>query len=33
MGAFSHSRWREMIVGGVTRDAIHHARIPVFMSH
>ncbi|GER06216.1 universal stress protein UspA [Iodidimonas muriae] len=33
MGAFSHSRWREMIIGGVTRHAIHHAKIPVFMSH
>lgn len=33
MGAFSHSRWREMIIGGVTRYAIHNAHIPVFMSH
>ncbi|GAB4121211.1 MAG: universal stress protein [Rhodothalassiaceae bacterium] len=33
MGAFSHSRWREMIIGGVTRHAIQHAKIPVFMSH
>jgi len=33
MGAYSHSRWREMILGGVTRHAIHHAAIPLFMSH
>lgn len=33
MGAFSHSRWREMIIGGVTRHAIQHAKVPVFMSH
>lgn len=33
MGAYSHSRWREMIIGGVTRHAIHNMPIPVFMSH
>lgn len=33
MGAFSHSRWREMVVGGVTRHAIEHTTLPVFMSH
>jgi len=33
MGAFSHSRWREMVLGGVTRHAIQHAPIPAFMSH
>lgn len=33
MGAFSHSRWREMVLGGVTRHAIQRAPIPVFMSH
>ncbi len=33
MGAYSHARWREMIVGGVTRDIIHQAGLPVFLSH
>jgi len=33
MGAFSHSRWREMVVGGVTRYTIEHTTLPVFMSH
>ncbi|RMD89141.1 MAG: universal stress protein [Alphaproteobacteria bacterium] len=33
MGAYSHSRWREMILGGVTRHAIQHAAVPVLMSH
>lgn len=33
MGAFSHSRWREMVLGGVTRYAIHNAPVPVFMTH
>lgn len=33
MGAYSHHRWREMVLGGVTRHVIDHANIPVFMSH
>ncbi|RMF16627.1 MAG: universal stress protein [Alphaproteobacteria bacterium] len=33
MGAYSHSRWREMIIGGVTRHAVHHSPIPLFLSH
>ncbi|MGF1605347.1 MAG: universal stress protein [Rhodothalassiaceae bacterium] len=33
MGAYSHSRWREMILGGVTRHAIHHADLPLLISH
>lgn len=33
MGAYSHSRWREMIIGGVTRHAIYNMPVPVFMSH
>lgn len=32
-GAYSHSRWREMILGGVTRHLVHHCQKPVFMSH
>lgn len=33
MGAYSHNRWREMIIGGVTRHAIQTATVPVLMSH
>lgn len=33
MGAYSHNRWREMIIGGVTRHAIQKADLPVLMSH
>jgi nucleotide-binding universal stress UspA family protein len=33
MGAYSHHRWREMVLGGVTRHVIDQAKIPVFMSH
>ncbi len=33
LGAYSHSRWREMIVGGVTRHMVHHCPIALFMSH
>ncbi len=33
MGAYSHHRWREMVLGGVTRHVIGQAEIPVFMSH
>ncbi len=33
LGAYSHSRWREMIVGGVTRHVVHHSPLALFMSH
>ncbi len=33
IGAYSHSRWREMILGGVTRHIIENTNLPVFMSH
>jgi len=33
IGAYSHSRWREMILGGVTRHLVNHCDLPVFMSH
>lgn len=33
MGAYGHSRLREMILGGTTRDMIDTASIPVLMSH
>lgn len=32
VGAFAHSRWRELIFGGVTEGVIHEARIPVLLS-
>lgn len=33
MGAYSHSRLREMILGGVTRYILSHAQLPVLMAH
>jgi nucleotide-binding universal stress UspA family protein len=33
MGAYSHSRMRELILGGVTRDILEESNIPVLMSH
>lgn len=33
MGAYTHSRLRQLILGGVTRHVIQHAEIPVLMSH
>ncbi|MGL5116982.1 MAG: universal stress protein [Beijerinckiaceae bacterium] len=33
MGAFAHSRWRQMVMGGVTDSMLRAAEIPVFMSH
>ena len=33
MGAYSHSRLREMLWGGVTKYIVSHARIPVLMAH
>lgn len=32
-GGYSHSRLREALLGGVTRELLHTARIPVLMSH
>ncbi len=32
-GAYSHSRWREMIFGGTTRYLIYEARLPVLTMH
>jgi nucleotide-binding universal stress UspA family protein len=31
MGAYSHSRLRQLILGGVTRHVLEHARLPVMM--
>jgi nucleotide-binding universal stress UspA family protein len=33
MGAYGHSRFREVVLGGVTRHVLRHADIPVFMIH
>jgi len=33
MGAYGHSRFREVLLGGVTRRVLSHARLPVLMSH
>jgi len=33
MGAYGHSRLREMILGGATRDVLSAAAIPVVMAH
>ncbi len=32
MGAYSHSRLRQLILGGVTRHVLNHTSIPVLMS-
>jgi nucleotide-binding universal stress UspA family protein len=33
MGAYGHSRLREMILGGATRDVLSESKIPVLMAH
>lgn len=33
MGAYGHSRFRESILGGATRDMLESATTPVFMKH
>lgn len=33
MGAYGHSRARELVLGGVTRHMLRHMTVPVFMSH
>lgn len=33
MGAYGHSRFREAILGGATRDMLESATLPVFMMH
>ncbi len=33
VGAYGHSRAREILLGGVTRALIDHATVPVLMSH
>lgn len=33
LGAWGHARWRELVLGGVTRHMLHHMTVPVLMSH
>lgn len=33
MGAYGHSRLREMVLGGATRSTLEQMTVPVFMSH
>ena len=33
MGAYGHSRLREVVLGGVTRHVMKHMTVPVFISH
>lgn len=33
MGAYGHSRFREAILGGSTRNMLEQAKLPVFMAH
>ena len=33
MGAYTHSRLRQLILGGVTHDVLAHARLPLLMAH
>ena len=33
MGAYGHSRFREAILGGATRNMLETAEVPVFMAH
>jgi nucleotide-binding universal stress UspA family protein len=33
MGGFAHSRLRELVLGGVTRNVLKHMPVPVLMSH
>jgi nucleotide-binding universal stress UspA family protein len=33
MGAYGHSRLRELVLGGATRSLLHHMTVPVLMAH
>src|SRR5690606_2668773 len=33
MGGYSHSRLRQLVLGGVTRHMLKHAAVPVLMAH
>lgn len=32
-GAYGHSRFREWVLGGVTRSLLHNSKLPCFLSH
>ena len=32
-GAYGHARWREIVLGGVTRHMLKHMTVPTLMSH
>lgn len=33
MGAYSHSRWRELVLGGFTRKLLKQSEFPLFLAH
>ncbi|MYM76298.1 universal stress protein, partial [Duganella sp. FT134W] len=33
MGAYGHQRWRELVLGGVTRRVLQSMTLPVLMAH
>lgn len=33
MGAYAHSRLRELVFGGATRDLLHATNVPILMAH
>jgi len=33
LGGYGHSRWRELVMGGVTRHVLSEATLPIFMAH
>jgi nucleotide-binding universal stress UspA family protein len=33
MGGYGHSRLREWLLGGATRDLLHHAPVPLVVAH
>ena len=33
MGAYSHTRWRELLLGGITSSVLRHQTVPLLLSH
>ncbi len=33
MGCYGHTRLRELVLGGMTREILQHMTVPVLMSH
>jgi len=33
MGAYAHSRLRDLVLGGVTRHMLKHMTLPIFTAH